>query len=78
MSGKGSSKLDIAEICDAIAGTDGIGQNVSDILDEAQSSTLNNSELLTREALGSISQSLREVVHHLRIITGENPMEGEL
>ena len=72
MSVNRSQKLDIADICDAVAGSAGIGENVSDIAKHANGTSVSLVDSLGLETLEDIRAQLGEIVLHLRKITGED------
>ena len=74
--GKGSQKLDIEDIRDALIG--GIGSDGSTLAELLAGEIATALEVDAIESRNQVLASLREILFHLRIITGEHPTEDEL
>ena len=69
--GKGSQKLDIEDIRDALIG--GIGLDGSALSESLAGENANPVQVEAQEMQRQTILLLREIVAHLRIITNENP-----
>jgi hypothetical protein len=74
--GTGSQKRDIEDLRDALIG--GIGADGSTLAESLAGETVSSVEMDAQETSNQIVASLREIVYHLRIITGETPRDGEV
>jgi uncharacterized protein YggE len=75
MAGTGSQKLDIAEICDSVAGSDGMKADLAALTAAITDDNYTAPEVREQEQMDQVISYLAEMVFHLRSITGENPGE---